>query len=75
MAARTPSPAVSGLGLIVLCFVGSAALRLYPGMGHTGIVMALSAPFRSRGPVLDDATDFLRGVTGRRIAPASDAAE
>ena len=28
MAARTPSPAVSGLGLIVLCFVGSAALRL-----------------------------------------------
>ena len=54
---------------------GSAALRIYPGMGHTGIVMALSAPFRSRGPVLDDATDFLRGVTGRRIAPASDAAE
>ncbi len=54
---------------------GSAALRLYPGMGHTGIVMALSAPFRSRGPVLDEATDFLRGVTGRRIAPAADAAE
>jgi hypothetical protein len=44
-------------------------------VGHTGIVMALSAPFRSRGPVLDDATDFLRGVTGRRVAPATDAAE
>ena len=54
---------------------GSAALRLYPGMGHTGIVMALSAPFRSRGPVLGEATDFLRGVTGRRIVPATDAAE
>ena len=50
---------------------GSAALRIYPGMGHTGIVMALAQPFRGKGPVLDDASDFLRGVTGRRIAPAT----
>ncbi|WP_329626827.1 alpha/beta hydrolase [Sphingopyxis sp.] len=49
---------------------GSATLRLYPGVGHTGIVMALSAPFRSRGPVLDEASDFLRGVTGRRVEAA-----
>ena len=49
---------------------GSATLRIYPGMGHTGIVMALAAPFRGKGPVLDEATDFLRGVTGRRVAPA-----
>ncbi len=49
---------------------GSATLRLYPGIGHTGIVMALSAPFRSRGPVLDEASDFLRGVTGRRVEAA-----
>ncbi|AJA07583.1 Alpha/beta hydrolase fold-3 [Sphingopyxis fribergensis] len=48
---------------------GTATLRIYPGMGHTGIVMALAAPFRSRGPVLDEATDFLRGVTARRVAP------
>jgi acetyl esterase/lipase len=53
---------------------GSATLRLYPGIGHTGIVMALSAPFRSRGPVLDEASDFLRGVTGRRVAAAGEAA-
>jgi len=53
---------------------GSATLRLYPGVGHTGIVMALSAPFRSRGPVLDEASDFLRGVTGRRVAAAGEAA-
>ncbi|MGV7122187.1 alpha/beta hydrolase [Sphingopyxis sp. 550A] len=52
---------------------GSATLRLYPGIGHTGIVMALSAPFRSRGPVLDEASDFLRGVTGRRVAAAGEA--
>ena len=49
---------------------GSATLRLYPGVGHTGIVMALSAPFRARGPVLDEASDFLRGVTGRRVEAA-----
>lgn len=54
---------------------GSAALRIYPDMGHTGIVMALAGPFRSKGPVLDEATDFLRGVTGRRIARAEEAAQ
>ena len=54
---------------------GDATLRLYPGMGHTGIVMALSAPFRGKGPVLADATDFLRGVTARRVAPIEAAAQ
>jgi len=54
---------------------GQATLRIYPGMGHTGIVMALAAPFQNKGPVLEEATDFLRGVTGRQIAPASDAAQ
>ena len=49
---------------------GAASVRLYPGMGHTGIVMALSAPFRGRGPVLEEATDFLRGATARRLPPA-----
>lgn len=49
---------------------GPVSLRIYPGMGHTGIVMALAAPFRSKGPVLDEATDFLRGVTGRKVDPA-----
>lgn len=50
---------------------GQATLRVYPGVGHSGIVMALAQPFRGKGPVLDDATDFLRGVTARRIAPAA----
>lgn len=48
---------------------GTATVRVYPGMGHTGIVMALSEPFRGKGPVLEEATDFLRGVTARRVAP------
>lgn len=53
---------------------GSASLRVYPGMSHTGIMMAVSTPFRWRGPVVEDASDFLRGVTGRRIAPTEDVA-
>lgn len=53
---------------------GSVTLRLYPGIGHIGIVTALAVPFRGKAPVLVDASDFLRGVTGRRIAPAEDAA-
>lgn len=52
---------------------GSATLRIYPGMGHSGIVMALARPFRGRAPVLAEATDFLRGVTGRRIGSAGNA--
>lgn len=53
---------------------GAATLRLYPGMGHTGIVMALSAPFRGRAPVFEEAVDFLRETTARRIAAAGAAA-
>jgi acetyl esterase/lipase len=33
--------------------------RLYPGIDHTGIVLALSKPFRGRAPVLADMTRFL----------------
>jgi len=54
---------------------GAASLRIYPGVGHTGIVMALAAPFRTRGPVLAEASDFLRGVTARRVAPQAEAAQ
>ena len=53
---------------------GSATLRIYPGVGHSGIVMALSTPFRGKAPVLGEASDFLRGVTGRRIAPPAERA-
>ncbi len=35
------------------------ALRRYPGLSHSGIVMALSRPFRGLAPVLDDSTAFL----------------
>jgi acetyl esterase/lipase len=34
--------------------------RIYPGVGHVGLVLALAAPFRGRAPVLAEATAFLR---------------
>lgn len=54
---------------------GEAQLRLYPGMGHTGIVMALATPFRGKGPVLEEATEFLRRTTARRTAAVEGARE
>lgn len=34
--------------------------RRYPNVGHVGIVTALSKPFRSRAPVLEDTLAFLK---------------
>ena len=35
-------------------------LKAYPDLGHVGIVTALSKPFRSRAPVLEDTLAFLK---------------
>ncbi|MDP8915720.1 MAG: alpha/beta hydrolase [Pseudomonadota bacterium] len=43
--------------------------RFYPTVGHVGIVLALSSPFRGRAPVLDDVVGFLRARSGP--APAA----
>jgi acetyl esterase/lipase len=37
-----------------------AETRLYPGIGHIGIVLALSKPFRGRAPALADSAGFLK---------------
>ena len=42
----------------------SSELKLYPGLGHVGIVTALAKPFRGNAPVLSDVTRFARRVTG-----------
>ncbi|GGE13355.1 carboxylesterase [Polymorphobacter glacialis] len=34
------------------------AVKLYPGIGHIGIILAVSKPFRGKAPVLADATGF-----------------
>ena len=58
---------------------GAPELRLYPGVGHVGIVAAFAAPLRAlglaRAPVLEDVAGFVEraGATGaeRRSPPAT----
>ncbi|MEA3066224.1 MAG: hypothetical protein QOJ27_2685 [Sphingomonadales bacterium] len=40
-----------------------ARLKLYPGLGHIGILTALAIPFRRQAPVLDDLAGFAHEVT------------
>jgi len=54
---------------------GQADFKNYPGMGHRAIAMALAQPFRARSTVFDDVSDFLRGVTARRVTAPRLAAE
>jgi acetyl esterase/lipase len=39
--------------------------RLYPGVGHIGLILALSRPFRWRAPVLADSIHFIDQVLKR----------
>jgi dipeptidyl aminopeptidase/acylaminoacyl peptidase len=41
----------------------SSQLKVYPDVGHVGIVTALAKPFRDKTPVLDDVTAFAKRVT------------
>jgi acetyl esterase/lipase len=38
-------------------------VKLYPGLGHVGILTALALPFRRRAPVLEDVARFAKEVT------------
>ena len=42
----------------------SSELKIYPDLGHAGIVTALAKPFRDKAPVLEDVTRFAHRVTG-----------
>jgi acetyl esterase/lipase len=42
---------------------GDVRLKLYPGLGHVGILTALALPFRRQAPVLADIASFAREVT------------
>ena len=44
----------------------SAETRLYPGVGHIGVMTALARPLRGKAPVLQDAADFATRVTAGR---------
>jgi acetyl esterase/lipase len=40
-------------------------VKLYPELGHVGIITAVARPFRGRAPVVDDVTTFAHEVTRR----------
>lgn len=40
-----------------------AEAKIYPGLGHVGVMTALARPLRGKAPVLDDVADFARRVT------------
>ena len=40
--------------------------RLYPGVGHIGVMTALAKPLRGKAPVLDDVAAFAERVTAQR---------
>jgi acetyl esterase/lipase len=42
-----------------------ARVKLYPEIGHVGIVTALARPFRGKAPVLEDVAAFAGEVTAR----------
>lgn len=48
---------------------GTAVLKRYPGLGHADLAMALTRPFRGKGPVLMDVTSFLHRHLDRAPAP------
>jgi acetyl esterase/lipase len=47
----------------------AAEVKLYPDVGHVGIMTAISRPFRGRAPVLEDVTAFARRVTALAAPP------
>jgi acetyl esterase/lipase len=43
---------------------GAVETKIYPGVDHVEIMLALSRPLRTRAPVLDDVTAFAQRVAG-----------
>ena len=47
---------------------GSAQVHMYPGIGHTAILLAMSRPFHDKAPVLDDTLGFIHAQVARQNA-------
>jgi dipeptidyl aminopeptidase/acylaminoacyl peptidase len=41
-------------------------LKMYPDIGHTAILFAMSRPFQGKAPVLDDTVSFIRAQVAQR---------
>ena len=46
---------------------GNAELKLYPGLGHVGIIASIAWPLRWRAPVLTDIVRFLARPAGEAV--------
>lgn len=44
--------------------------KVYPGLGHEDVALALSLPYRGKAPVLDDSVAFLNAQLAKRVPPA-----
>ncbi|MFC4291272.1 alpha/beta hydrolase [Sphingorhabdus arenilitoris] len=42
---------------------GTSASKIYPGVDHTDIIMAVARPFRNKAPVISDTVNFMRAKT------------
>jgi len=49
----------------------AARVKLYPELGHVGMITALARPLRGRAPVLQDVVSFAREVTNANSAEAA----
>lgn len=43
--------------------------KVYKGVAHVGIILAMAAPFRSRAPTVDDAVAFIDGLFQSKSEP------
>ena len=46
-------------------------LKMYPDIGHSAILLAMSRPFRDKAPVLDDTTNFIQAQVAQRRRTAA----
>ncbi|MDQ2859341.1 MAG: alpha/beta hydrolase [Pseudomonadota bacterium] len=52
---------------------GEAEARLFPGVGHVGLLTAILAPFRHRAPTLQAIVDFVTVHSAAAVGPAASA--
>ena len=50
------------LAAAIIAKGGQAAAKIYKGVDHSDIVMAIARPFRKKAPVIDDVVAFVGGV-------------
>lgn len=52
---------------------GVAGSKIYPGIGHIGIILAIAPGFRGKAPVLADVTSFIADAVKRQARSAAGA--